>query len=395
MMQVSKQDLEALQAGFPPHDPELLEYLTVPNEWLELMKQYCLEQVIASGGSKVKILYGGKATGKTHYLQALKVHAKREGFFVIDIDISQINFHLTDSVAFYKAIVAKVDLNLLETVLTSKILDKLGYNLQDFTSFGGALVDFLCEREKSDPIQAKKDIRTCVHSIVNSLELEFSFRKFMHMFMEAVVEKDKDYMAIARNWIQGEKIVSPHKRATLLHETLAKHNARSWLYSLIEIIKFMGYKGVVIMLDQFEAILPKAEAVVYYTPMKRNDVYELIRQLIDDLDFFRNTLIVISGNSEIFENEKYGLASYHALWMRIQPGFQQLQSLNIYADLIDSNLIFSNLQPSGHLEQLKQKLLELGVQPLVSDGGNGDTLGFAYQNFRELLRNKGFGAWEK
>ena len=394
MINASKQDLEALRAGFTPSDPDLIEYLTVPNEWLELMKHYCLEQVVAPGGSKVKILYGGKATGKTHYLQALKVHAQREGFFVIDIDLSQINFHLTNSVAFYKAIVAKVDLEMLEQVLASKILDKLGYSLPDFVSFGGALVDFLCEREKSDPIQAKKDIRTCVHSIVNSLELEFSFRKFMHMFMEAVVEKDNDFMAIARNWIRGEKIESPYKRATMLYETLAKHNARSWLYSLVEIIKFMGFKGVVIMLDQFEAILPKSEAVVYYTPMKRNDVYELIRQLIDDLDFFRNTLIMISGRSEIIENEKYGLPSYHALWMRIQPGFEQLQSLNVYADLIDSNQIFYSLQQKGHLEQLKQKLLDLGIQPFQSDPATKTNLDFEYQNFRELMLSKGFGAWE-
>ncbi|MDD2228406.1 MAG: DUF2791 family P-loop domain-containing protein [Candidatus Cloacimonetes bacterium] len=394
-MKANKEDLEALQGGFPPKDPDLIEYLTVPNEWLELMKNYCLNQVIAAGGSKVKILYGGKATGKSHFLQALKVHAAREGFFAIDLDISQISFHLTDSVAFYKAVVAQVDLEKLEETLSSKILDKLGYNLQDFTSFGGALMDYLCEREQSNPEQAKKDIRTCVHSIVNSLELEFSFRKFMHMFMEAVVEKDKDFMAIARDWIRGEKIASPYKRSSMLHETLAKHNARSWLYSLVEILKFMGYKGVIILLDQFEAILPKSEAVVHYTPMRRNDVYELIRQLIDDMDFFPNTLIVISGSREIFEDEKHGLASYHALWMRIQPGFEQLQNLNVYSDLIDSDLIFHNMQLNGQMEPLKQKLLELGVQPPYAADDRETNRGFDYQNFRELLSTKGFWTGER
>jgi len=213
--------------------------------------------------------------------------------------------------------------------------------------------------------------------------------------MEAVVEKDKDFMAIARDWIRGEKIASPYKRSSMLHETLAKHNARSWLYSLVEILKFMGYKGVIILLDQFEAILPKSEAVVHYTPMRRNDVYELIRQLIDDMDFFPNTLIVISGSREIFEDEKHGLASYHALWMRIQPGFEQLQNLNVYSDLIDSDLIFHNMQLNGQMEPLKQKLLELGVQPPYAADDRETNRGFDYQNFRELLSTKGFWTGER
>lgn len=388
MTRIEKQDLEALQKGFPPQSPDLIEHLTVSNAWLDLMKHYCLEQVIAQGGSKVKILHGGKATGKSHFLQDLKVYAQREGFFVVDLDLSRIGFHLTDSVAFYKAIAAEVDLDRLEAALTAQILGKLGYDPEDFTSFGGALTEYLRAREKSDPAEAKKDIRTCVHKIANSLELDFAFRKFLHMFMEAVVEKDLEFKEIARSWIRGDKIDRPHKTLSHLYETLAKHNARSWLYSLMEVIKFMGYKGVVILLDQFEAILPKSEAVVYYTPLKRSDVYQLIRQLIDDLDFFRNILILISGNTEILENEKHGLQSYHALWMRIQPGFLQMPQLNVYADLIDADLIFRDLQQGGKLQQLKDKLRDLGVRA-SAEGSNGiNPAGPEYRNFKDLLQDQ-------
>lgn len=390
MFMASREDIAVLQSGLPPSAPELLEYLTVPNDWLDLMKSYCLEQVIANGGSKVKILYGSEATGKTHFIKSLGIHAQREGFFVIDLDVSEISFPLTDSVAFYKAVVSQVDLSKLELTLSSKILDQLGYSLQDFNSFGGVLMDFLCEREDSNPTQARKEIRTCVHNIVNSLELEFSFRKFMHMFMEAVVERDQEFLTIARNWIRGEKIENAYKRSSMLYETLAKPNARSWLYSLIEIIKFMGYKGVIILLDQFESIMPQSTSIVHYTTMKRNDVYQLIRQLIDDLDFFRNTLILIAGGRELFEDEKHGLASYHALWMRIQQGFEQMQDVNIYSDLIDSDMLFFNLQQKGELALHRQKLLDLGIQPQVTTKYIEPNPSLYWQNFRELLSTEGF-----
>lgn len=385
MNKLSEEDRKALQDCLPPKDPELLRQLTIETEWLTVMKDYCLQQVIAQGGSKVKILHGGHSTGKTHFMQSIKLFARDDGFFVIDMDLSRINFHLTDSVAFYKAIASELDLKKLEEVLIDKLVTSLGYTTAEFITYGGALTDFICEVEKSQKAEAKKIIRRNVHEIVNQVELDFAFRKFLHMFMEAVVERDRDYMEVALNWMRGNKIDRPLKTFSHLYETLAKYNARSWLYSLMELIKFMGYKGVVILLDQFEAILPKSGAVMNYTPMRRNDVYELLRQLIDDLDFFKNILILISGNSEIYDNEIYGLQSYHALWMRLQPGFLQEQNLNVYADLIDADLLFWDLQQKGLLDSWKEKLVDLDLTQDTSKQADRDASGWAYSSFRDIL----------
>lgn len=387
MKPISYEDLTALQSGLPPDDPELLELLTVPNAWLDLMKSYCLDQVIASGGSKVKILHGGAATGKSHFLRSLQIYAEHNGYFAVNLDLSQVDFHLTDSMAFYQAIAAELDLDLLEKVVIAKILGKLGYAVADFESFGGVLTDYLREQEGSDFAQAKKEIRNCLNSITNSIELDFSFRKFLHVFMEAAVEKNTHIIQIAQEWIKGEKLERPDRTSSILYESLAKHNARSWFYSLVEIIKFMGYKGVVVCMDQFEAILPKSEAKVLYTTMKRNDCYQFLRQLIDDLDFFRNVLFIISGRSEIVTNEHYGLPSYHALWMRIQPGFSQSAYLNYYADLVDADLIFMDLQKSNLLNQLREQMDNLGVRNTLENTGRYNSDKPEYKNFKDLIRD--------
>jgi len=388
MNKIDNEDQEALLSGQPPDNLELLQYLTVPNPWLETMKHYCIDKVIAEGGSKVKIIVGGAATGKSHYLRVIGEYAREEHFLVVNLDLSQIGFHLTDSVAFYKAIAKVVDLDELENTLTSKIIGSLGYDPQEFSSFGGTLTDYLCEVENSEPAIAKKNIRKCIYEIVDTLELEFAFRKFLNSFMEAVVEKDYDFKSIARDWIRGEKIERYSKSSSLLYETLARHNARSWLYSLVEIVKFMNYKGVVILLDQFESILPKSEAGIYYTPLKRNDSYELIRQLIDDLDFFKHILILISGRIELLDEEKYGLKSYHALWMRIQPGFEQQSKLNVYSDLIDADLIFRDLSQQGLLAELKQKFNSLGLSPSFDKRPLEANAGNSYRDFRDLIQSQ-------
>jgi hypothetical protein len=388
MVSVSKEDIEALCKGLPPHQPELIEFLTVPNDWLQIIKGYCLEDVIARGGSKVKILHGSPATGKSHYLHDIRVHARKQGFFEVYLDLMLVGFHLTNSIDLYKAIAEKVDIELLADKLTTLLLEALGYDVADFAAFGGELTDYLCKKENSDPIAAKRDIRMAIHKIVNHLDIDFSFRKFLHMFMEAVVEKDTDFMDIARNWLRGNKIERSYKVHSSLYETLTRINARIWLYSLVELIKLMGFRGVVILLDHFEAILPKSDAKITYTLSKRNDVYELLRQLIDDLDFFRNILILIAGNSEILDNEKYGLQSYHALWMRIQPGFKQDFGLNPYADLTDANQILLQVNSTGGLERLQEKLHSLGMDANIYETDKSETAHPEIVNYREIVQER-------
>jgi hypothetical protein len=224
--------------------------------------------------------------------------------------------------------------------------------------------------------------------VVNKIGVDFSFRKFLHIFSEAVVEKDTITEGLASAWLKGDKIERSSRVQSSLYETLNKSNARIWLYSLTELILISGFKGVVILLDQIEAILPRSGSQMRYTPMRRNDVYELFRQLIDDLDFFHHTLFLIAGDDEILDNERYGLQSYHALWMRIQPGFYRGEALNPYADLIDANEILAEATRKGEITKLAEKLQELSDS--VPQGYAQDLymLDESFSNFRFLVQSK-------
>lgn len=378
-------DLALLQKGEPPQHPELVDLLCVPNLWLQLMKDYCLDQVITNGGSKVKILYGSSGTGKSHYLKNINLYAAQQGFFTVSIDMMTSEFRLTDLMALYRLMASLIDLEKLNNTLIDKLLKNLGYDSQRWKEHGASLEDFLCEQEGLDRSEAKRQIRIAIHEIVNSLELDFGFRKFMHIYMEALAQKNEEIQALATMWLRGEKIDRYAKASSLLYEALRRDTARSWLYSLIEIIKLMGYQGVVLEIDHFEAILPHKSTFLRYTPTVRNNTYELIRQLIDDLDFLKNMLILIAGSRDIIENEKYGLKSYHALWMRIQPGFEQETRLNVYSDLVDADLIFNELIDDAALEELRSKLIGLGMSIEAQQAVMPLRNTMLYGNFRELF----------
>ena len=57
------------------------------------------------------------------------------------------------------------------------------------------------------------------------------------------------------------------------------------LRSLAEVVSMGGYSGLFIAIDDLEILTSRSSLEpVHYTKMKREDTYESIRQLIDDID---------------------------------------------------------------------------------------------------------------
>ena len=73
---------------------------------------------------------------------------------------------------------------------------------------------------------------------------------------------------------------------------------------------------------------------VHYTKMKREDTYESIRQLIDDIDSLRYIMFTFAFERSLMDDENAGLKSYQALWMRIQSEISG-ESFNRFADIVD------------------------------------------------------------
>ena len=96
-----------------------------------------------------------------------------------------------------------------------------------------------------------------------------------------------------------------------------------------------GYAGLFITIDDLEALVSRSSLeAVHYTKMKREDTYESIRQLIDDIDSMKNIMFVYAFDREMIDNENAGLKSYQALWMRIQNEIVG-ERFNRFTDVVD------------------------------------------------------------
>lgn len=96
-----------------------------------------------------------------------------------------------------------------------------------------------------------------------------------------------------------------------------------------------GYAGLFIAIDDLEILISRSSLEpIHYTKMKREDTYESIRQLIDDIDSMKNIMFVYAFDRRLMDDENAGLKSYQALWMRIQNEIVG-ERFNRFADMVD------------------------------------------------------------
>ncbi len=98
-------------------------------------------------------------------------------------------------------------------------------------------------------------------------------------------------------WLEGsrETKLSSLRRLGLSPSKITKYNARHMLRSLVEVCCLAGYKGLVISIDNMEVLVGADNAEsIRYTRLKREDAYESIRELIDEIDTLKHTMFVFS-----------------------------------------------------------------------------------------------------
>ncbi len=125
------------------------------------------------------------------------------------------------------------------------------------------------------------------------------------------------------------------RAAGLTPAQVTKYNARHLLRSLCEVIRMSGMQGLVVEIDDLEILLNRgAGEAMRYTKTRRDDTYESIRQLIDDIDSMRYVMFVLCFDRELMDNENAGMKSYQALWLRIQNEVVSTR-FNRFADILD------------------------------------------------------------
>jgi len=120
-------------------------------------------------------------------------------------------------------------------------------------------------------------------------------------------------------WLCGEKPPLPMLRPFDIQGQIVRSNARAMLISLCHFLRKAGAAGLLLTLDLRPA-LHKGDKGYRYSPSAVMDLYEVLRELIDDLEHLPGLfLLVLADQSFIAGDKRRTLDTYKALEMRIWP----------------------------------------------------------------------------
>ncbi len=352
-------DTVLLRKAMPPERGHLLSDITVGlDDLVGFISKHYFDFYIKNGGSKIKFITGRPGTGKTHFSGLLLDRAEQSAYITVSFSAKEIWLH--DFREVYLEILRQCDLENLIRRCADTIIRELGYDPSAVRE-GQTLMDYLSEEGAADAF-TRSEIRAALRQkFTRNPLLDNSFAACCSLLTGNILGHpvmEKANVDMINAYMHGDKTVklSQLRAIGLSPSRVTKHNARHLLRSLAEVVHIAGFSGILVSIDDLEILQqPKSEAAIRYTKTRRDDAYENIRQLIDDIDSMRYIMFVMSFRRDLMDNESYGLKSYQALWFRMQSEVVSSR-FNRFADIIDLDRLSDEIFTPDALMELSEKV---------------------------------------
>ena len=327
----------------------------------DFWKEKYLQEYIKNGGSKIKFITGRTGSGKSHFLRLMTAIAQNEHYKTVQFSAKNIWMH--DFKELYKEIFLQCGIMECLERISRHLIREMGYD-PDEVSDGMRFIDYLSEHGQADAL-TRREIRTQLkHIFLENPMLDNNFALACSMLTGSilgypVLEEQNRNLLLA--WLEGDRTIklSQLRALDFYPSRITKYNARHMLRSLTEIIHLGGYSGLFIAIDDLEILISRSSLEpVHYTKMKREDTYESIRQLIDDIDSMKHIMFVYGFDRELIDNENAGLKSYQALWMRIQNEIVG-ERFNRFSDMVDLDRLAAQEYTPDVIISISKSLAEL------------------------------------
>ena len=312
--------ISRLKMGKSPGHDEILSHMTVGIDFLvDFWRDRYLKEYIPSGGSRIQFLTGRQGSGKSHFLEYFLTKADK--YKTVHFSARQI--WLNDFKEIFFETLRQCDIGDCLQRCADKLIRDMGYPVEEVRD-AGRLTDYLAMQGMNDPF-TKREIRLQLNELFLKnplMDNNFAFACGLltggmlgHPLLE---ETGKEALL---GWMGGQKDIKipALRNLGLSPSRINKHNARHMLRSLVEIVKMAGYDGLVIAVDDLDIMVSRDSLEeIRYTKLKRDDVYESLRELIDEIDTLHNVFFLFAFDRKLLDDEVYGIKSYQALWFRIQ-----------------------------------------------------------------------------
>lgn len=334
----------------------------------DFWKEKYLQEYIRNGGSKIKFITGRSGSGKTHFLRLMTSIAREENYKTVQFSAKNVWMH--DFKELYVEIFRQCDIMKCLEAISIHLIQEMGFDSSSIPA-GMKFIDYLSQNGMGDAI-TKREIRSQLRQFfLDNPMLDNNFALSCSMLTGSILGYpilEEQNQELLLSWLEGDRSVKlAQLRAMDFYPArITKYNARHMLRSLAEVVRMGGYAGLFIAVDDMEILISRTSLEpVHYTKVKREDTYESIRQLIDDIDSMKNIMFLYAFDRELIDNENAGLKSYQALWMRIQNEIVG-ERFNRFTDMADLDWLAAQEYSPEVIVSISKSLADLQLNHSIS-----------------------------
>ncbi len=301
-----------------------------------------LESYVAEGGSGVKWLRGRQGSGKTATLDALRHVAQAAGYFTAAVSAREVQIGRFDEL--YRAVLGQLPMDEMGRLFAAEAARRAGAGAFR-PGVDGDLEPYLLAQGRP-PEAVSADLATALDFLYADRNIAPPVVTALRHISLGLLRPSLALDArreTASTWISGGKVSASQRRRAGIGLVLDRYGAREILRSLLYANRLAGGKGLLVTVDDLDALLG-GDGPVRYTRLRRDDAFEAIRELIDEGASMPGLFVVFAGRPAAFDDERAGLRSYAALAMRVEPEVQANRS-NPYEDLQDLDLLWRDNWP--------------------------------------------------
>jgi len=247
-------------------------------------------EAVRSGAGRLKAVRGEYGSGKTFFARWLQERAKRAGFAVAEVQISETETPLHRLETVYRRLMERLSTADQEQGAFRSIVDGWFFALEEdlLQENGGQQLEEAVLLERTNELMEKR--------LASITKMAPAFAATLRAYRSALAEGDVAEAEALLAWVAGQPNVSASaKRRAGIKGDVDHFGALSFLQGLLVLLRDAGYAGLLVVLDEVETL-----------QRVRGDIREkglnALRQLIDELygGRFPGLYLLITGTPAFF-----------------------------------------------------------------------------------------------
>jgi hypothetical protein len=302
--------------------------------WLSVIEPEYFADYLPAGGAAAKFVIADDA-GIGHLRHAAEALALHHAMLPVHISAGEVRLHMLQDAFFVVARALPWD-TLLQRY-TEALFTRNGYAWPD-PGTALTMAELAKEFGVAPTLLGRTRDQWLSRDLWEDAHLAQDFRAAMLRLCLARLEPEGDTLeSPVLQWLRGEKVGLPLLRQYDIAARINRTNARAMLISLCHFMRKAGANGLLLTLDLRPALhaVPKGEAVVRYSPAAVLDLYEVLREIIDDIEHLPGLFLLCLADQTLVAGDRgRTLDAYKALEMRIWPDVRPGDRQNPLAPLV-------------------------------------------------------------